>query len=103
VIDAEIRVFQHYRRIADVADRDRGRLNWAETGPTPVAREWAGFAHSDLPLIIGQDLSRRERGENPVLQHHQHLSGDCEGVRALRTGNNAAKLARQKCRFDLLT
>ena len=64
------------RRIADVADRDRGRLNWAETGPTPVAREWAGFAHSDLPLIIGQDLSRRERGENPVLQRHQHLSGD---------------------------
>jgi hypothetical protein len=72
-------------------------------GPAPAASEWAEFAHSDLPLIIGQDLSRRERGENPVLQHHQHLSGDCEGVRAVRTGNNAAKLARQKCRFDLLT
>jgi hypothetical protein len=25
------------RRIADVADRDRGRLNWADTDPTIVA------------------------------------------------------------------
>jgi hypothetical protein len=46
-----LRVFQQYRRIADVAGRGLGRLSWAESAPTMVASGGTGVrAIAVVPL-----------------------------------------------------
>ena len=57
MIDAENRVFQRNRRIADVADHSLGRLDWAEGAPTRVVSGRTGVrAKAAFPLRARNSL-----------------------------------------------
>ena len=67
------------RRLADVADPDLGRLNWAESRPTGVAQGTAGIGrrpgiprYSVSPHFRGLPNRRRQRRPRPLCRIGNH-------------------------------
>jgi len=82
VIETKIGVFQHNRRIADVAARGAGRLNWADSRPTGSHRRTA--ASCRIPGLFSGSLV-----DPPSARNRHSLSplDRCEGAKRAFPGD----------------